>query len=70
MTGTLESLRVQEQEINRNEYKISKSTVLPSVFGKNNLDFIPARDIRVEAIEDYENALVREITDRRESRGK
>jgi hypothetical protein len=35
---------------------------MPSVFGRNNLNFTPSTDIFIENRVDYYNVIVREIT--------
>ncbi|KAL4489791.1 hypothetical protein ABPG72_022431 [Tetrahymena utriculariae] len=61
VTGILENLSVPEKNIVQKIYKITKSTYIPSVFGKNNLKFAEQKDIHVENEDDYFKALRQEI---------
>jgi uncharacterized protein (DUF1330 family) len=64
VTGTLKTLSDPEKRIIQHVYKISKNTFTPSVFGRNNLQFIEKYDIRIENEFDYFNVIRREIDDR------
>ncbi|KAL4480832.1 hypothetical protein ABPG72_001701 [Tetrahymena utriculariae] len=57
VTGTLETLSNIEKDIVLNTYKITKSTYIPSVFGKNKRKFAQKDDTYVENEEDYFNIL-------------
>ncbi|CAF3546493.1 unnamed protein product [Rotaria socialis] len=52
VTGTLETLADSERNILREVYHISKSTYMPSVFGKSNRNYNSAND--VEAVDQSE----------------
>ncbi|CAF1389902.1 unnamed protein product [Rotaria sordida] len=64
VTGTLVTLNEPEKAIIKNVYKINKTTITPSVFGKNNLQFTKKDDIRIENSDDYFNVIKKEIDDR------
>ncbi|UJR17604.1 hypothetical protein I4U23_004500 [Adineta vaga] len=64
VTGTLETLSEPEKKVITEDYKISKETIVPSVFGQNNLRFIEKDDIKIENSDDYFNRIKREIDDR------
>ncbi|KAL4489799.1 hypothetical protein ABPG72_022439 [Tetrahymena utriculariae] len=63
VTGTLETLSVPEKNIVQKIYKITKSTYIPSVFGKNKRKFAEQKDIHVENEDDYFKTLRQEIND-------
>jgi hypothetical protein len=64
VSGTLETLSKPEKEIVEKTYKINMKTIMPSVFGANNLAFNLPNDCKVENIDDYYNTLTREIENR------
>ncbi|CAF4908972.1 unnamed protein product, partial [Rotaria sp. Silwood1] len=64
VTGTLVTLSDLEKAIIKSVYKIEKNTIIPSVFGKNNLRFTKKDDIKIENGDDYFNVIKREIDDR------
>ncbi|CAF1649547.1 unnamed protein product, partial [Didymodactylos carnosus] len=64
VTGTLETLSNSEKKVIRDDYKVTKNTYVPSVFGKNNLRFIEKDDIIIENNNDYFNQIKREVDDR------
>ena len=64
VTGTLNTLSEPEKRVIQEDYKIRRSTYTPSVFGPNNLRFIPKDDIKLEDESDYFNTIKREIDDR------
>ena len=64
VTGTLETLSDPEKKVIVKDYRVSKNTYLPSVYGQNNLRFIEINDINIESGSDYFNRIKREIDDR------
>ena len=53
-----------EKETIEKVYRINKKTITLSVFGKNNLRFVPKDDIKIENSDDYHNVIRREIDDK------
>jgi hypothetical protein len=68
VSGTLKTLSEPERDVIEKEYQILRKTFSPSVFGKNNLDFVENRDLKIEADANYYNAITREIETRRTGR--
>lgn len=64
VSGTLKTLTPQEKQVISERYGIRRFVFMPSVFGKNNLQYSPDKDIRVETKADYFNSIRREINDR------
>lgn len=64
VTGTLETLSDPEKKVIKDDYKITRETFVPSVFGVNNIRFIEKEDIMIENNDDYFNRIKREIDDR------
>ncbi|CAF2678949.1 unnamed protein product [Rotaria sp. Silwood2] len=64
ITETLITLSDPETAIVKNIYKINKSTITPSIFGKKILNFSKKVDIMIENSADYFNVIKREINDR------
>ena len=67
VTGTLETLAEPERNILRNVYGISKSTYMPSVFGKSNRNYNPTNDVQVVDESEYFMRIFGEINDVRDS---
>lgn len=67
VTGTLETLAPSEREVLRNVYHISKSTYMPSVFGKSNRNYNSTNDVRVVDKSEYFMQILGEINDIRHS---
>ena len=53
VSGTLKTLAEQEKKILHNVYHISKSTYMPSVFGKSNRNYNPINDVQAVGQEEY-----------------
>ena len=53
VSGTLETLTREEKDILERVYKISKTTIMPSVFGKNNRNYDSTNHVIVENEGDY-----------------
>lgn len=65
VTGTLHTLTKMQRAILRDEYKITKSTYMPSVYGDNQLDFQEdnIKGIQLESKKDYFTAIRRVINE-------
>jgi hypothetical protein len=68
VTGTLEALTRAQTALLNNEYGIRRKTFMPSVYGPNQLDFVPDRvsgtsGVRLETAASLHNALVSEVID-------
>ncbi|ETN99270.1 hypothetical protein RFI_38211, partial [Reticulomyxa filosa] len=64
VSGTLDTLSEPEQEVIEKDYRVSKYTYMPPLFGKNNLTFAEQKDILIVEESDYFTTLKKEIDDR------
>ena len=66
VTGTLEALSSPEQVLLRKVYNINRHTYMPSVYGKNQLNFKPdsGADLLLVSKDEHYNAIVNEINKR------
>lgn len=64
VTGTLVTLSDSEKKVLTDVYHVKKNTIIPSVFGENQLKFIKKEDIKIENNDDYFNVIQKEISDR------
>ena len=67
VSGTLETLAQSERDILQNVYRISKSTYMPSVFGKSNRNYNSTNDVQVVDESEYFMRIFGEINDVRDS---
>ena len=63
VTGTLESISEVQTKIIVNHFKIYEQTFIPSVFGKNNLNFSPIQDVILEDHDENYKAAIRKQID-------
>ena len=61
MTGTLETLSLPEKTVIENVYRIKSQTIIPSVYGRNNLRFDPKSNVCVSSEENHFQLISREI---------
>ena len=61
VTGTLETLGEIQKNILKESYNITKYTIMPSVFGKNNRKFNAKDDVHIEEEADYFEKIRKEI---------
>ncbi|ETO03087.1 hypothetical protein RFI_34323 [Reticulomyxa filosa] len=64
VSGTLKTLSAPEQEVIERDYRVSKYTYMPSLFGLNNLIFAEQKDIFIVEESDYFTTLKKGIDDR------
>eukprot|EP01041_Mallomonas_annulata_P003358 gene3358-6649_t len=66
VTGTLSCLSAAERDIVQNDYKITKMTITPSIYGDSKLTFKKDGDVILEEdIERYNQTILKEIQDER-----
>jgi preprotein translocase subunit SecA len=61
VTGTLETLSAPEKTVIENVYGIKFQTIIPSVYGRNNLRFDPKSNVCVSSEENHFQLIAREI---------
>ena len=62
VTGTLQTLTQFENDVIKNEYKILKQTITPSMFGDSRRRFVERDDVIVElTIEEYYQSISKKI---------
>ncbi|ETN97739.1 hypothetical protein RFI_39787, partial [Reticulomyxa filosa] len=64
VSGTLNTLSEPEEKVIKGDYRVSKYTYMPPLFGKNNLTFSEQKDILIVEESYYFTTLKKEIDDR------
>jgi hypothetical protein len=61
VTGTLQTLSAPERDIVENVYNIKRNTYIPSVFGKQKLDFPEEQAVKAYSSDDYFREIIADI---------